>query len=177
MAVANTFRRKGRLALSLLVLVTAGSMFLMVMSLSTSITATLDAEFHRRTYDIVVFDQQQRIDEACVWPRADGVAKATMWYGQPVTILFDGQKANEAGLGTEIVGVPLDDPMYMPPMVAGRWLQHGDRQALSSARTPPTTTTSRWAIRSPSTWAQPARASGRWSGCTRSSSAATSATT
>jgi putative ABC transport system permease protein len=136
MALANTFRRKGRLALSLLVLVTAGTMFLMVMSLSASIQATLDAEFQRRTYNIdLIFEQPQRIDQATQLAESQqGVTNASMWFTQPATILFQGKKTNQAGLGTEIDGVPLDNAMYTPPMVAGRWLQSADDRAVVISR-------------------------------------------
>jgi putative ABC transport system permease protein len=132
MAIANTFRRRGRLLLSLLVLVTAGAMFLTVMTLSASINATLDGEFGRRLYDISLqFDRRERIDQAIkVAESVGGVAKASVWYVQPATILLEGHKAKEAGAGTEIVGVPLQDPMYRPLVVAGRWLQPGDDRAL-----------------------------------------------
>lgn len=128
MALSNTFRRKGRLILSLLVLVTAGAMFLIVMSLSSSITATLDTEFARRTYNLDVrFESPQRIDRATDLAQSvDGVEKAVMWYSQPASILLKGQKLSEAGLGTTLIGLPVDDPMYKPLIVAGRWLQPGD---------------------------------------------------
>ena len=62
-ALANTFRRKGRLLLTELVLVIAGVVFLMVMSLSSSLTATLDAEFGRRTHEYhYAFDALRRVD-------------------------------------------------------------------------------------------------------------------
>ena len=51
-ALGNMFRRKDRLLLTQSVLIVAGAMFLMVMSLSASITLTLDNEFGRRNYDI-----------------------------------------------------------------------------------------------------------------------------
>jgi putative ABC transport system permease protein len=40
-AIGNMFRRKGRLILTQLVLITAGAMFLVVMSLTASINLTL----------------------------------------------------------------------------------------------------------------------------------------
>jgi putative ABC transport system permease protein len=131
-AVANTFRRRARLGLSLLVLITAGAMFLSVMTLSSSINATLDNEFGRRHYDISLqFDQRERVDHATqLAESAEGVANATVWYRQPASILLAGRKAKEAGAGTEIVGVPLDNPMYKPLVVKGRWLAPGDQRAI-----------------------------------------------
>jgi putative ABC transport system permease protein len=132
MALANTFRRKGRLALTLLVLVMAGCLFLMVMSLSSSITATLDAEFSRRAYDIQLnFREPQRIDRASETAESvDGVSGAALWFAQPVTVLRKGQKLKEAGLGTDLNGVDIKANVYRPPIVAGRWLQPGDTRAI-----------------------------------------------
>jgi putative ABC transport system permease protein len=127
-ALTNTFRRKGRLLLTQLVLITAGVMFLMVMSLSSSIKATLDAEFGRRSHDIIInFSDMQRVDRTrALAETVSGVEKADMWLIAPVTILHHGQKALDAGLGSQLQGVPVDDPMYRPLIVEGRWLQPGD---------------------------------------------------
>ena len=132
MALANIFRRKGRLALTQLVLVIAGVMFLMVMSLGSSISATTAAEFGRRTHDIVItFDDLQRIDRSTrIAQNVPGVEKAEMWLIAPATILHNGQKRLDAGLGSQLQGVPLEDPMYHPMIVAGRWLQAGDQRVV-----------------------------------------------
>lgn len=136
MALANTFRRKGRLALTQMVLVIAGVMFLMVMSLSSSLNATLDAEFGRRSYDLMVnFSSVQRVDRTIALARTiPGVEDASMWLASPVTILHAGQKALGAGMGSSIQGVDVADPMYVPQIVAGRWLQPGDRFAVVMER-------------------------------------------
>ncbi len=132
MALSNTFRRKARLALTQVTLVTAGVMFLMVMSLSSSITATLDQEFSLRNYDVLFsFNNLQRVDRTVsLVETIPGVQKADMWLVLPVSILHQGQKALDAGLGSQIQGVPVDDPMAMPYMVAGRWLLPGDTFAV-----------------------------------------------
>jgi putative ABC transport system permease protein len=132
MVVTNTLRRKGRLILTQLVLVIAGVMFLMVMSLNSSIDATLDGEFNRRSYDVVVqFENPQRIEAATrLAETADGVDKAGMWMTVPVTLLHEDQSSSAAGVGSELEGVPLDDPMYAPRIVAGRWLEPGDQDVV-----------------------------------------------
>jgi putative ABC transport system permease protein len=131
-ALANTFRRKGRLILTESVLVVAGAMFLMLMTLNTSIGAMLDGEFARRDYDVTIqFERKQRIDRAVEIARtADGVEKADMLFAHSVTILRQGQKTKEAGLGSQLIGVPLDNPMYTPMVVQGRWLRPGDDRVI-----------------------------------------------
>ncbi len=131
-AVTNTFRRKGRLLLTESVLVVAGAMFLMLMSLNSSMTATLDAEFARRDYDLTVsFERIQRIDRAVqVASAVNGVEKAEMLFAHSVSILRQGQRTKEAGIGSQLIGVPPEDPMYTPLIVEGRWLQPGDDRVI-----------------------------------------------
>jgi len=135
-ALGNMFRRKGRLVLAQLVLVTAGTMFLMVMSLSSSVTSTLDNDFKRRGYDTTIyFDGRERIDRAVTMAQSlDGVEKAEVWFNQPASILRQGQRTKEAGLGAEINGVPIGSEMYEPLIVAGRWLQPGDDRVIVMGR-------------------------------------------
>jgi putative ABC transport system permease protein len=132
MALANIFRRKGRLVLTQMVLVIAGVMYLMVMSLNSSIKATLDAEFGRRTHDIIVLlEDFQRVDRTVAQVESvPGVEHADMWLAAPATILQQGQKSLDAGLGSQLQGVPVDDPMYKPSVVEGRWFQPGDGRVI-----------------------------------------------
>lgn len=131
-ALANTFRRKTRLTLSQLVLVTAGTMFLMVMSLSTSITATVDAEFARRDHDLIfTFSRLQRVDRMTALAESiSGVDHAGMWLILPATILQDDRRMLDAGMGSQLQGVPVEDPLYRPMIAEGRWLQPGDGRAI-----------------------------------------------
>jgi putative ABC transport system permease protein len=128
MALSNTFRRKGRLLLTQLVLVMAGVMFLMVMTLSSSISATMDAEFGRHTYDAIFnledLQRQDRLSQ--IAESVAGVEKADTWLAIPASILHQGQRTLDAGLGAQLQGVPLDDPMYHPLVVEGRWFEPGD---------------------------------------------------
>ncbi len=127
-ALGNMFRRKGRLILTQLVLITAGSMFLMVMSLISSLNFTLDNEFARRNFDMFfVFYDDQRADRTLAMARSiAGIETGELWFTNPVSILKAGQRAKEAGLGAQILGVPAGSDVYKPLLVAGRWLQPGD---------------------------------------------------
>jgi putative ABC transport system permease protein len=131
-ALGNMFRRKGRLILTQLVLVMAGTMFLIVMSLSASITFTLDNEFLRRNFDMFfIFDENQRADRTIAMAQSvPGVTEAEIWFNQSASILKEGQRASDAGLGAAIIGVPEGSDIYRPLMVAGRWLQPGDDKVI-----------------------------------------------
>ena len=131
-ALGNMFRRKARLVLTQLVLITAGVMFLIVMSLSSSLTATTDAEFGRRNYDAEIdFESKQRADRAVAMAQSvDQVERANVITMYPVTVLKEGQRTQEAGVGAYIHGYPADVLVYKPLIVEGRWIQPGDDRVI-----------------------------------------------
>ncbi|HTP07828.1 MAG TPA: FtsX-like permease family protein [Anaerolineae bacterium] len=131
-ALGNLFRRKGRLILTQLVLVSAGTMFLLVMTLSTSITYTLDEVFQRRNFDVTIsFRERQREERiAEVAAATDGVDSIELWPTYSVSLLRDGKRAKEAGLGAALVGLPIGSDFYHEVIVAGRWLTPGDGHAI-----------------------------------------------
>ena len=100
-ALGNLFRRKGRLILTQLVLVSAGTMFLLVMTLSTSINYTLDEVFQRRNFDVTMsFRERQRMERlAEIASATPGIDSIELWPTYSVSILRDGKRAKEAGLG------------------------------------------------------------------------------
>jgi putative ABC transport system permease protein len=131
-ALANTFRRKGRLILTESVLIIAGAMFLMLMAMNASIQATLDAEFARRDYDLtILFEREQRIDRAVpIAMEMPGVDKAEMRFAHSVSILKQGQRTKEAGIASQLIGATPDKSMYVPMIIAGRWIQPGDDRVI-----------------------------------------------
>jgi putative ABC transport system permease protein len=132
MALANMFRRKGRLMLTQVVLVAAGTMFLMVMSLSASIALTLDNDLNRRGFDVRIgFQERQNANRVTALLRpVPGVVETELWLLSPVAILKEGQRTKEAGIGAQLVGIPADSQMYKPLIVAGRWFQPGDDRVI-----------------------------------------------
>ncbi|MFQ5616462.1 MAG: FtsX-like permease family protein, partial [Anaerolineales bacterium] len=129
-ALGNMFRRKGRLFLTQLALTSAGAMFLMVMTLNSSLTFTLDNELARRAYDIrLSFLGTQRAERVLAMAlRVPGVAEAEPWYSITGTVLREGERIQDSGgLGAELFGVPAGSTMYQPLITRGRWLQPDDR--------------------------------------------------
>jgi putative ABC transport system permease protein len=131
-ALGNLFRRKGRLILTQLVLVSAGTMFLLVMTLSTSITYTLDEVFQRRGFDVtVLFRERQRAERITeITAATDGVQETELWPTYSVALLRDGKRTKEAGLGAQLIGLPIGSDFYQEVVVAGRWLVPGDGHAI-----------------------------------------------
>ncbi len=131
--LGNLFRRKGRLALTLLVLTVAGTMFLVVMSLVASIQLTLDNDLARRGYDLRIgFTREQdaaRVAEIAT--ENPNVLAAETWYSRNATLLRSGERLQDsAGLGAQLQGVPPETAMYRPIITAGRWLQPADGRAV-----------------------------------------------
>ena len=132
-ALGNSFRRKGRLALSLLTLTAAGVMYLVVMSLVSSTNLTLDNEIARRGYDLRIgFTADQPAAEVLqLAADAPGVAAAELWSSYNVTLRRGDERLRDsAGLGAQLLGVPPDSPMRQPLLLDGRWLQPGDERVI-----------------------------------------------
>ncbi len=128
-ALGNMFRRKGRLILTQLVLISAGTMFLMVVTLGNSMTTTLNNELALRSYDIrLYFLGTQRTERAIALARTiPGVVDAEGWYSLTATVLKEGERINDSGgLGAELFGIPLNSTMYKPTITSGRWLSPED---------------------------------------------------
>ncbi len=125
MALGNMFRRKGRLALTQLVLTLAGTMFIMVLTLASSMTNTLNNELDRRDYDLRLFFFLPYRSEviARVAAETPGVTAAEPWFSLTGTVLREGERVQDTGgLGAELFGVPQGSALYQPLIVNGRWL-------------------------------------------------------
>lgn len=127
-ALGNMFRRKGRLLLTQLVLVTAGSAFLMVMSLNSSISLTMDTIFARNRFDTLIqFAENERLEQvASLANSVDGVGQVELHLVQAASMFVTGQLVKEAGVGTHIEGIPTSSDFFKPLIVAGRWFLPGD---------------------------------------------------
>jgi putative ABC transport system permease protein len=123
-ALGNMFRHKGRLILTQVVLITAGASFLMVMSLNSSLTLTLDNYFGRLRYDTrIYFTYLERGDQIIPLAKTvPGVEMVELDYSQQAALLREGQPVKDAGLSTNIRGIRAGSDVYEPMMVAGRWL-------------------------------------------------------
>ena len=132
-ALGNLFRRKSRLALTVLVLTTAGVAFLVVMALVSSMLLTVDNDTARRAYAVRVgFTASQSADRVrTVLEGVPGLERSELWLSSNATLLRAGERlADSAGLGAQLVGLPLDSDMYRPLLTAGRWLRPGDARVL-----------------------------------------------
>jgi putative ABC transport system permease protein len=135
-ALGNLFRRKGRLVLTQFVLVVAGTAFLVVLSLMSSISFTLENIFAREQYDstlqFAVNQQRGRVDSLA--QSIEGVEDIELRLAQPASMYLSGQLVREAGIGTNIVGLPSDSTFFRPLMIRGRWIRPGDGRVVVITR-------------------------------------------
>ena len=129
LSLRNTFRRKGRLALTLATLILGGAIFIGVFSVRESVFKTLDNMFNYVDYDAIVgFRREYRADqierEAL---KAPGIAAAEGWrFDSARRMRPDGTESDPV-----FVRAPQPDSALIRPRIAeGRWLLPNDENAV-----------------------------------------------
>lgn len=132
LALGNLFRQRGRLLLTQAVLITAGSAFLMMMSLNSSIASTLDHIFARRLFDATIqFTENERFHRVEMLAHSvAGVDQVELRLIQAASMYLSGQLIKEAGIGTNLEGIPAESNFFKPLMVSGRWFAPGDQRVV-----------------------------------------------
>ncbi len=129
LSLRNTFRRKGRLALTLATLILGGAIFIGVFSVRESVFKTLDNMFNYVDYDAIVgFRREYRADqierEAL---KAPGIAAAEGWrFDSARRMRPDGTESDPV-----FMRAPQPDSALIRPRIAeGRWLLPNDENAV-----------------------------------------------
>ncbi len=128
-SLRNTFRRKGRLALTMATLTLAGAIFVGVLSVRTSRYYTLALANRYDNYDVAVeFDRpyrsQQIADQMLQLP---AVAAVETWgNGSAVRQRADGSQSDRIRLRAPLA----QTQMIKPRLLAGRWLLPEDQNAV-----------------------------------------------
>jgi putative ABC transport system permease protein len=129
LSLRNTFRRKGRLALTLSTLTIAGVIFMAVMSVRASLNLTLDDIFAYYNYDVgVTMNRPYRtavLEEAL---RVPGVVGAEYWSNYAGQRLLVDDRVSPNGFG--IVSLPAQTEIFKPKIRSGRWLLPDDEPAV-----------------------------------------------
>jgi putative ABC transport system permease protein len=130
LSLRNTFRNKGRLALTLITLTLAGATFVSVFSVRDSLLLTLDDMMALWNFDAVVALKRpyrtEKIEREA--QRVSGVAKTDTWVQIPARrVRPDGDES-----GTIFLFAPRADSdlVHSPVIVQGRWLLPEDDNAV-----------------------------------------------
>ena len=129
LSLRNTFRRKGRLALTLGTLTLAGAIFVGILSVQSSLVGALDRLFKYWNYDVQLeFSRSYRIDqlgrEAL---RIPGVVKAESWGFRSSRRI---RANNTESVSIFVISLPAATEMLDPVLLKGRWLLPEDENAL-----------------------------------------------
>ncbi len=128
-SLRNTFRRKGRLIMTLITLTLGGAIFISVFSVRASLLTTLDAWLDYFQYDVgIQLDRSYRIERL----RRDvkqvpGVIDAEGWaFTNARRLRPDGTDSDNIIL----FAPPADTKLVKPILTGGRWLASGDFNAV-----------------------------------------------
>jgi len=129
LSLRNTFRRRARLILTLLMLVLGGMIFMTIGSVRASLSSLIEAGLAYSQYDIQVSFgipyRLPKIDGALY--QVAGVAEVEGWVtGLATRQRADGSESNPI----TIIGLPAASQMVQPTLTAGRWLQPEDENAV-----------------------------------------------
>lgn len=129
LSLRNTFRRKGRLLLTVITLTLASAIFISVFSVRASLLKTLDDTLSYWNYDIKLdFDRTYRTDFLqSVALRTPGVVAAEPWgfWGT-----FRHRPGDTQGGDLLLIAPPIPTALLNPILLSGRWLLPSDENAL-----------------------------------------------
>jgi len=126
LSIRNTFRRRERLALTLLTLAVGGAMFMVALSLLSSMDATVDNSLDTRNFNYIVTFADYHPAGAISGSLSGvpGVGRVECIASKTVTVTgADGTDSNPF----TVLAVPPETGMIRYPIVDGRWLRAGDQ--------------------------------------------------
>ena len=129
LSIRNTFRRKGRLALTLVTLTLGGAIFITVFSVRDSLILTTDAALQYFNYDVgISLKQNYRIEKVIKEAsRVPGVVEAESWGFAGTRIVRPDRSESEQLI---LYAPPAETKLLKPILLEGRWLKADDGQAL-----------------------------------------------
>lgn len=133
-SLRNTFRRRGRLALTLFTLTMGGAIFIAVFNVRVSLREYTDQIGSYFRADVTIdFDQAYRIQEVEQTAyQVEGVRAVEGWQFLSAEILYpDGSVADNVNL----LAPPAESELVNPILVSGRWIRSDDVRKLAISET------------------------------------------
>ncbi|HEX3051089.1 MAG TPA: FtsX-like permease family protein [Aggregatilineaceae bacterium] len=129
LSLRNTFRRQGRLTLTVFTLAAGGAVFMGAVNLYNAWQTTVSGSYDNRHYDIELWlkepVEQQRIEE--VIAPVEGVARVESWGQTEVSLVYeDGTNSNLFNM----TAPPVDTTIMDFEVIEGRWLEPNDTNAV-----------------------------------------------
>jgi putative ABC transport system permease protein len=128
-SLRNTFRRKGRLVLTLITLSLGGAVFIANFNVRVSLDTYIDNVSKYLLADVSLeFDRNYRINEIeALALRVPGVADIEPRGGASCQLL---DEQGEPAESVEMVGAPPESELIQPILIKGRWIIPGDQNAI-----------------------------------------------
>jgi len=129
LSLRNTFRQKGRLALTLATLSIASAIFIAVLSVYASLTGTMNRALSYYGFDLIVqFSRTYRIEQIANEVKdLPGVVTAEIWDSASGRILLpDGSETDPI----MVIAPSVNTALLNPSLLAGRWLKPTDENAI-----------------------------------------------
>lgn len=129
-SLRNTFRRRGRLALTLITLMLGGATFIATFNVRNSISSYIDRLGRYFLADVnLTLDRPYRLERvAADVMQVQGVAMVEGWNGAFASVVTEDGKAGET---VQVVAPPKDSKLIEPILLRGRWLMPDDRNAIT----------------------------------------------
>jgi putative ABC transport system permease protein len=129
-SLRNTFRRKGRLALTLLTLTLGGAIFIATFNVQVSMNKYIDQIAQYFLCDVnVSFDQPYRISKMeMLISEVPGVGHVEGWASASSQLL---QADGSAGEEVSLLAPPVGSTLVRPIIIEGRWIKAGDRNTIT----------------------------------------------
>jgi putative ABC transport system permease protein len=129
-SLRNTFRRRGRLILTLFTLTMGGAIFIAVFNVRVTLFDYIAAIGDYFKADVTVsFDRPYRLEKVgAVGMAYPGVTQVEGWAFASAEVLFPDKTVADNLL---IMAPPVNSRLVVPILVSGRWLQAGDEKAIT----------------------------------------------
>lgn len=135
LTIGNTFRNLTRVTLTQVVMVGGGLLFIAIMGVSDSTNYTYGQALTAiHNYQVTLtLQQNERIDRVTQSIlEQPGVTAVEMWNTGAASVRPQPQREYDVNdERATIYGIPLESEMYLPSVVAGRWLQEGDDHVIT----------------------------------------------
>jgi putative ABC transport system permease protein len=135
LAIRNAFRRRGRLALTVLLLGVGGGMFMTALNLSESWNRIIDRVYENRSYDLELrlpagakVEDSLRAVEGVKIVEAWGYQPTALWRPERLDVVRTYPDGSHGSLA--ILGPPPETTLVHFPLLAGRWLSPEDTDAV-----------------------------------------------
>jgi putative ABC transport system permease protein len=129
LSLRNTFRQRSRFLLTLGTLAMGGAIFITATNVLAAMNTTVASKFNAIRYDVQLrLSQAYPVEQILQAGAVPGVAQVEAWGGAKMARVYaDGTTGN----GFDVLAPPQTTRLMTAlPLIAGRWLQAGDRNAL-----------------------------------------------